>query len=438
MEIIGSIVLLMFILLIFFVILKSNDFDLTSPASIVCCMTLLSMVVMIFFSNQYDVNLSFKCIFLVILSVLSFSIAGLIKPSRLVRVSLIEDVEVYARYIIIFSFFFVAISTFLYYRVVQNVAGLIGFSSSSANGMLYYYRTATLTGGTEIASQSKIVGQMTIVSYAISYILLVDFVKRIIYHKVKESFSSFIFEGLTLALFIVQCILSGGRTQFLYFIESFVVLMVFYVSKKTGYRISQKAIRRIFVILVLTVIAFYFLGSFTGKTSKLDFAATIFVYVGAPIVAFNKLLEGVVSFPGLYFGSNVFIGPIDLLNRFGAGIEIQNLAAPFVNIGDTTTNIYGSFGRYYADFGLIGLVLANLFIGIFFHIMYLGLQRNNYKIERRLAVYLVLSKVLYDFCIEERFFTSVISLGTILRIIYILIFYKIFTIRFKFGGRNIL
>lgn len=433
MQIIRTLLLLVMIVFLFFIILKSNGFDLTSPASIVCAMTLLSMNVMSFFLKQYGVNLSIKCIFLVTISVLSFSVAGLLKPSRLVKVSLLEDVCVYNKQVAFFSVIFVGITTLLYYREVRNVAGLLGFSSSSANRMLYYYRTATLMGGAEIASQSKIVGQMTIASFAISYLLLVDFVKRIIYHKAKESFGPFVFEGTTLIFFIIQCVLSGGRTQFLYFIESFVVLMVFFMSKKTGYRISAMSIQRILLILVITVIAFYFLGAFTGKTNKLDFATTIFVYIGAPIEAFNKLLNKVVSFDKLYFGSDVFIGPIDLLNRFGANIELQSVTAPFVMIGDTSTNIYGSFGRYYADFGVIGLILVNIFLGFFFHVLYLKLQRDNYNIERRLAIYMVLSKVLYDFCIEERFFTSVISLGTILRIIYIVIFFKLFSMRIKIG-----
>lgn len=438
MQIVSMIVLLSLILFLFFLVLCKTDFDFTSPAAIVCSMTTISILVMSWFATNYKLDLTIGCICVVFISVFAFSFSSFIKPCKLSNIAIIEDVDIYSTQVIFFSFLFLVIATILYFFEVRKVARLMGFSSSSAQGMLYFYRVATLLGGSEIEAQSAIVGQLTIASFAISYLILIDFVKRIIFNMMKENRWAFFIELITIVLFIIQCLLNGGRTQFLYYIESFVVLIVFFIGKKTGRRISSNVVKRIFLILIITIIAFYYLGSLTGKTSKLNFAETLFAYIGAPIAAFDKILLKEVSFSKLYFGSNTFIGPIDLLNRLGTDIEMKALAAPFVTLGSVQTNIYGSFGRYYSDFGIFGLVFLFLILGVLYQRFYLRLQYSTYNLELKLAVYLLVSKTLYDFCIEERFFTAVLSLGTILRIAYICIFYKLFRTHVKFGEKRLI
>ncbi|WP_430516944.1 oligosaccharide repeat unit polymerase [Enterococcus faecium] len=93
----------------------------------------------------------------------------------------------------------------------------------------------------------------------------------------------------------------------------------------------------------------------TGKTARLDFGSTLFVYLGSPIPAFSQLVQNNISFVNEYWGSNVFIGIFELLGKFGYKINVGQEVAPNVNVGNLVTNIYGSFGRIYASFGLIGL-----------------------------------------------------------------------------------
>lgn len=422
------------IMLLLYLNLLVSGFDVISPNSIVCLMSIFSLGIAIFFINKVDFEITVGAVALVLIAIISFMIPGLIVPPRhsFARDD-IDNSEVYGKVVIILSCIFLVMTTFLYYREVSKVASLSGFNSSSPMGMLYYYRTATLGNTEAIAARSKIVGQMTIASNAISYLVIVDFVKRISFRKLRGNKFPLLIELISIIATIVQSILSGGRMQFLYYIEGIIFLFLFYYNKKEHKSISPSMVRKIILYIMLVYVAFFFLGGLTGKTSKLDFSSTLFVYAGSPIPAFSELLSGKVSFLNTSFGSDLLFGPIQLLNMLGFDIPINQSPAPPVAVGNLTTNIYGSFGRYYGTIGVLGLVLVNFMMGALYNAWYKRVKYQNVNTELFLVIYLLLSKALFDYCIEERFFMSVLSVGTILRIIYAVIFYYMFFAKFKQG-----
>lgn len=414
---------------LFLIILYKTGGDFIAPGSIVCIMALLSLGILITYAGQYGISISIEAAILVAIAVIAVSISSILVPSKIDNIAQMKEVNCYPKVVLVFSLVFLGISTVLYFFEVLKIAISMGYTSDSPYGMLYFYRVATTTGGA--ASQSKIVGQTVVASVAISYLILVDFMKRIMFFGFKKDKVYLVLELATLALFVVQGILSGGRTQFLYFIEAVLFLTIFFYMKKYRSRISNKIIMVILLVIAVTYIVFFTLGSLTGKTNILDFSTTLFVYVGSPIVAFDKLIQGVVSFEESTFGQNVFWGIYDLLNRIGFDIEMHKMEAPFVPVGDAETNIYGAFARYYVDFGIVGMIIFPVIIGAIYQMFYLKMQRSNKNIELMLVIYLLCSQFLFDYCIEERFFLSVTSLGTILRIFYMVVFYYIFKNEFK-------
>ena len=419
----------LFVLLMFIINLKVNKFDYVAPNSIVHIMALFMLLVLILNYTSYDLSLSFSAGALFLLSLIAFSFWGVIQPCSVSSIRRIEQLKLYDKKVILFSFLFILMTTGLYFLEVRKIAVAIGYGSGSPFGMLFYYRNATLHYPEVMAQQSKVVGQLTIASFAIAYLVLIDFVKRIIFKQIKPHRWLFLVELFTVALFTVQCLLSGGRTQFLYYVESLLFLLIFIYQKTKGKLINIRFLNNMLKLLLFSIASFYLLGSFTGKTSIFNFWTTLYVYVGAPLLAFDKLIQGVVKFPDSYFGSNVFWGIFDIVRRLGFNITVNEMTAPFVNIGGVESNIYGAFGRYYADFGVLGVLIIPFVLGVVYQRLYRKLQKVNKNLELKLAIYLILMQYVFDFCIEERFFLSVVSLGTILRVAYMIIFYKLFKLK---------
>ena len=427
-----------FILLTYLFFLKINNWDIIAPVSIVYEVTLLCLLVMSFFIGKSGESVSFDTMTVIYLALLSFSLGTIGIRHKHRRVILNKESiennlnEQYSTSIVVFCFILNLIATLLYYNEVRRIAVLTGFSNDSVYGMLYYYRNASLQENDAWLSQSKAVGQVVIASYASAYLVLVDFVKRIINRSfMKKKFTSLIEIGI-MVLFMIQCVLSGGRTQFMYYIESFALIYVFYFSSTHVFNVNRKIIRRISFIMVGSFLSFFVLGSLTGKTSKLNFLDTLYVYAGSSFVAFDKLLHGEVHFYTPYPGVNVFWGIIDILNRLGINAEKNAMAAPFVNMGGVSTNIYGSYARYYNDFGFVGMLIICFLLGMLFRTWYNNLYKSTNNIELKLAMYAIVAKVLFEFCLEERMFLSVVSLGTIIRFFYILVLNYMFKkIKFK-------
>lgn len=410
----------------------NTDYDFISPISIICIMTLLSLAVMVFFYSKIGYTVSLTTVLMVSIAMISFSIAGILMPVKVNSIKPLKknDIVFYRRSVIIFSFVFVLITLIAYYYEVRKVAMLSGYSSSSMNPMLFYYRRATLTGSDALESQSKLVGQATIVSYCISSLIAIDFAKRLVF-KVVGSKIDFFLEILVIILRLIQTVLNGGRTQFLYYIETLLLFIIYFYIRKNRRTINRSILKKFVYITVGVFILFYLLGNLTGKTSTLNFSQTLFAYVGSPIPAFDQLIAGKIHFENKYFGSAVFYGPYQLLNYLGFNFDIGDMAGPSVAVGNTRTNIYGSFARYYDSFGVFGMVLINFFIGIFYQIAYRRLFRDNANIELNLFTFALVSCFIFDFCTEERFFMNVISIGTILRFIYAFLIIKLFNLRVK-------
>lgn len=423
------------VLFVLFILLSTSGGDVIQPGSIICIMALLSLVVLAFLSGKYDYNQSGLTILFFGIAIFFACVGSLLIPHRNYRPSEEYVPKVQPTSLVIISLLFVVISTALYYREVRSVASMIGYNTNSQYGFLYYYRTATEQGNDALNTQSKLVGQMVICSYAVSYYSAIDFIKRAYYGLFYKK-RIIVLEICTMAIFMIQCILSGGRTQFLYFIEAIIFLTIYFYYIKYHRSVNTKMIRKIFLVIFLTFIAFYFLGSFTGKTKKLNIQETLFSYIASPIPAFDKLINKDVRFPNEYFGSDVFIGLYDILHRLGFKINVSTMPAPFTSFHGVGTNIYGAFGRYYGDFGVIGLILIPLFLGIAYQMGYLSLYNTKRNLDLKLSIFLICSHWLFDFCIEDRFFLSIFALGTLSRILYMILLYWIYSLNIRIVFRK--
>lgn len=409
--------------------------DLLSPWVISCCMFILSAIFVIPNIASWQVNLSPTTIVVISLGLFSFGF-GEMSVRILYRKQLLYN-KLYSQYIkqenkfrdpinvhtsiLLTSIIFMSLVTFFYYKQVLGLAYSVGYSPSSNLPMLRFARIATTTNLVDSNLTNKFLGQCVIISFSYSYLMIYILSYNIIFCKFNKKYILYI---IPILIYIIQVILTGGRTQFIYLVSSFFLISIILYQIKTGWKnnVNYKYIRLGFFTFVIMLIIFYFLGSYTGKTAKLNLFETISIYTGSSIVAFDKFLQSKPVGTSALFGENTLFGIYEILHRFDRDFPNLIKQAEFIGFGEYQTNIYTSYMRYIKDFSILGFVLIEIFLGSLYSLMYLKLKIRN-RPSVRIIVYAIIFQTILECSIEERFFMNVISIGYLFRISYLVILY---------------
>lgn len=430
------IILLVLLCLTSYIVTKR---DILSPWFISCLMFLISSIVVIPNINNWNVDLSSKTVFIIFIGLLSFGIGefyvrclknkGLIvtkidkihinknNNSSIDRINIPIEIN---KIVIIMSIIIMIIVTFLYYKQVLNIAYAAGFSDSSELPMLRFARIATINPDImQNIKTNKLVGQCVIISYSYAYLMLYITIYNIVFFKFKREYILYI---IPILIYFIQIILTGGRTQFIYLIGSSVLMCIIFYKIKQGWnsKINKKYYKNIALAFIFMLVIFYILGSFTGKTEKLNFIETISVYMGSSIVAFDEFIKGYINGTSEFFGINTLLGIYDIFDKLGFKIPSLVKQAEFISIGDYETNIYTSYMRYIKDFSYIGFVFIQMMLGVIFSYIYMIIKTLK-KPNIIIVVYAILFQVILECSIEERFFMNILSIGYITRIAYLVI-----------------
>lgn len=233
-------------------------------------------------------------------------------------------------------------------------------------------------------------------------------------------------------------LLNGSRGHFLLYLAEFISLYYFFWNMKVGWKtsINKKIVKTcfrialfftpFFVILAIVVGRFGELDSITDAMDKINVFNYLSIYVSSGIRNFDlyvkqPLIDSTLFGKETFFRFNRF-----LYNTFGIGEYYDvPLEFRFVN-GKSIGNIYTAFRRYYADFGIVGLILLTSFLGTFFSWFYN--KAKYYALKGEVTFYLlffsyVVNTVFY-FPIEDWFFVVNFSLNRIATVILLyLVFY---------------
>ncbi|UYT84618.1 O-antigen polymerase [Priestia megaterium] len=387
--------------------------------------------------NQWDINLHALTILVILLGLFAFGVGEITtrrmfgkynknkSASAKTKISLLQPsmpIEFKKSFLVFLNIFMLFI-TYMYYRQVLKIAQSVGYTAGSDIPMLKFFRAATLSQNNMDFQGSFIVTQGVILSYGFTYIILYVLIFNILFFGFKKSY---VYYFTPIILFLVQAVLTGGRTQFLYLIAASFIISSILFNIKHGWNKRKNAvlIKKFLIIASLVLIAFYCLGTLTGKTETFSFYDTISIYVGSSIVAFDIFLnKGIASGTGLLFGQNTLFGIYDILERFGLGNYHMIKEAAFVNIGPYETNIYTSYMRYILDFSIFGLLMMQFFIGSLFSFIYMVIKTKN-KMGFLVIMYAIIFQVIIESPIEERLFMNIFSIGYIIRLtlIYLIFF----------------
>jgi oligosaccharide repeat unit polymerase len=200
------------------------------------------------------------------------------------------------------------------------------------------------------------------------YINLFFLIKKIVYKE--KMINKHLIPVVCLAL---CAILTTGRSSLITIVVSSIFDIFFCLRACRIQSINKKITKYIFIGIIGFFVVFRVLGILTEKTGGLNLWDNISVYAGSSILCFDSYF---IHRAGINanFGQNSFIGIYNILNRLVLPFGQASNNAEFVFWSKYSSNVYTSLKPYVADFGVLGTLLLELYLGIFF-----GTIWNKYK-----------------------------------------------------------
>lgn len=232
---------------------------------------------------------------------------------------------------------------------------------------------------------------------------------------------------IVLLLCITTQFLTGGRGAVVNsFIACVVVYHLFRLQKMGRYQTySIRFLLRIIIILCGVLWLFssvrYFIGRYTNKLNTLDYIA---YYTGTEIVNLDLYLANPPAPPKI-FGEYTFYTLIDNLRELGLlDINYYTIHQEFRTLhGVSLGNVYTALRIYHHDFGMFGLYILHGLVSVIFSVAYeyIKKMRGNLGIIFFAMAYYCIVITFF----AERFFSTYLCAGTMIRIVLVLIMYKI-------------
>jgi hypothetical protein len=189
-----------------------------------------------------------------------------------------------------------------------------------------------------------------------------------------------------------------------------------------------KFLRNGFIIFLLFLVSFYFLGYLTNKSTDKDMFDYISAYTGGSIPALNDYLND-FDYNPRNFGSETLTGVDILLDYFGIQGFDTNKNLAFVSFGEAgiNTNVYTCYKRLLSDFGYVGMFIVRFLMGILYTYVYMRIKYGKYKAGKNLMIVLYASFFfpIVMQSIDEVFIRSILSISAILQILTFYVLFKV-------------
>jgi oligosaccharide repeat unit polymerase len=320
--------------------------------------------------------------------------------------------------------FFLCLTTALYlyedYHILITYNGGSFPSFSTAYGML---RAAMNSG----SSVSSLLARMTEISFVLVIYCLYLLITNLFSKRIKLID---LLPTICVCLFVFIGFLTSGRTYLERTVIAILVIALYILfSKYAFWEAVKRSFFMAFICLIVFGLGFSVAGlmrSSGGSTMGKQLYSFGF-YVASSIPAFDLYLLNPVYNQTQFWGAHVFYGFYSFLSNFTTAFdEIMYMPLEMVNIGQgMATNIYTAFRRYYQDFGAFGVIFFPTLMGSFY-----GVFLEQWKRSKHQLLYLTIFSFeafpLFEYGVEERFFTGVISGPGIFAIFLFILAYWVF------------
>ena len=321
--------------------------------------------------NDWDLDqFGWDSVFLLLSGIASYGVASAFvmfsdKNKTKVREMILERIDISGFYLV-FSIVAGSIGLYLFYGYVLMIAKMYGYNSGAFTDAvaIFYYHNKGNTSGMAISFA------VTVLSYYIianATVALYVFTRNAVFHHLT---SKDILLVVIVVIRLIYSFINSSRGDYLAFLAQLIYYIYFFTNIKTGWSKSnnRKIIRAAAIIFVAFLVVFVFLAVLMGRTKSInnyDLKDYLTIYIGGGIRNFDLFVKNptISASPGYetFYSIKRF-----LANRFGIG-RIVKVVLEFRSInGMNTGNIYTAFRRYYADFGVYGIVILSGILGFLY------------------------------------------------------------------------
>ncbi len=419
---------LLIVLIIFFLIVIAIDKDVFSPSAMICESYILAVFCASLNIKKWGIDLSSSTFYMIVLGILAFIIPSIItghftlkNKKREKKVNNTKKFKL-NRQTYIVLIFFQMITLILYFYYVKKTVGSI----SSLFDMMQTYREGVAYGNLE-SQIPTFVNQMFKISQIVAFISFY----YLIYCKfiLKENNKYKLLNILSILLFLVLSLFSGGRYKMVAFILGCIALCYFLLNTTKKIKINIKFVTKISIVVLAIMLIFSNTRTLVGRTNTSGFTDYISSYFGGSIELLDLYIENPIQKSSIW-GKETFYGINKTLSKFGVVEKYSGNLEFRKSNGIYIGNVYTSFRIYHYDFGYIGIVILQMILAIFWTLWYKKIKNdeNNKSLNMNIYFYSMFVSCLWLSSYTDSFFSSIVSSSTITLIIYYLIIQKILII----------
>ncbi|MBJ8325403.1 O-antigen polymerase [Streptococcus pacificus] len=425
--------LLLFIIILLFAIVCYLLFerDILSPPVLMSNMFLLSITFALLNVKNWEIDYSLEAALILISGIMVFTFPILfihkkIRPTKTLTIDRPLRVDAWK---IISAIIICYIIIFLYKREINYLASVAGYSGDN---LQWFIRNVTSYEGIlNFSSKMRIMIRFVDVT---AYIFAFTLINNRVIHRYKYKFDYLML--IPIFLFIYKTLLLGGRQDILKLLFACVVQTYILEKRKLGWgkSISGKYFTVGFAGIAIGIPAFYYTLFLAGRSTSRTLFQSISTYIGGPIQHFNQFIQDPPD-KSPFFGNETLTPVLNFLNQLGI-IDYQNTVhLEFRRLGVTIGNVYTFFRRPIQDFGLVGMYIFVICVGIFFgYYYYANIRRadTNFRSDVSTIVYSYIFYWIFLSSIEQ-YSMTIISIYTLIGIV---LFYILGYFYWKIEFRN--
>lgn len=229
-------------------------------------------------------------------------------------------------------------------------------------------------------------------------------------------------------LYVVLSIFSSNRLNLLGLIGAYIIY--FYVTRQevTTRSSSLKNFLKLFTIFAVALLVFYAIRILVGRRGSADtgFMDYISIYVGAPVKLLDLFIKQPIHDLSIW-GKETFVSINGTLRELGFNIPKYLMHKEFRTYnGIELGNVYSAYRSWYADFGVVGVIVLQSLLSLFYNVYYYVMKKKGFILHKiAVLLYGYFSMALFLHPIADWFYPIFMSVGTIIYIVLFTFVYKL-------------
>lgn len=388
-----------------------TDGDFLTPSFILESVYLVATLVMVV---TWDVHYEWVSVGIIAIGLVAFQVVEILFCFDKSSIPRIVENNI-SSFVVIVIIVIQIITIILYISEIRRIGGKGLYESIKAVRRQNMYATSL-----EMSKYINVfVSRLMKLNYAAGYVNLYFLVDKI--GKKKRDYQSVLL-FISVFVYLIQAVLSGGRMQFLRMGLAFIIyiLVVYRYQHNNSKSISVAKIVKVAFFLMIVLILFYETRVLVGRTNQVSYSFwEIFsTYFAGGLYLFNEYLKKPIINQGTAVGTLTFKDLFNLLYKYGFREKRIVPQLEFRRIGEIYTNTYTAFRYYYQDYKACGVIVLQMIFSAVYNCIYKSIKQKMCKILIPIYGFMFFGLVMH--VVSDQFF-SILSFGYIETIMHMLL-----------------